>query len=237
MSVPRETGRWRDLPPAEILTRGAAELGVPLSPEQTANLLRFLEELRRWNRRINLMGPAGPADQIILHLLDSLSPLPFFPEEKRHLLDLGSGGGLPGLVLKLVREKWSVTLAESKDRKAAFLRHAVRTLPIKGVEVLTARISPDLPTLSGRAFDLITARAFGPLEDLLPLATPWLAPQGHLLAYKTPGAAAELAAVQAGLDSLNLSLETTHDLQLPFLKHHRTILIFKNGGGGGGGAR
>lgn len=75
MNVSRETSGWSDWPEEKILSFGAAELGLDLGPKQTARLLDFLAELRRWNKKINLTGPAAPSDEIVLHFLDSLSPL------------------------------------------------------------------------------------------------------------------------------------------------------------------
>jgi len=227
VSVSRETSDWRSWPEKRVLTVGARRLNVDLTPEQTARLLDFMAELRRWNRKINLIGPARPPEDLVLHLLDSLAPRPFLPAEPLRVLDLGSGAGLPGLVLKILRPDWTVTLAEAQAKKAAFLRQAARLLNLTGLDVLQARLGPDHPDAPRLAFDLITARAFGPLAELLPLAAPFLQPGGRLLAYKGPRADRELAAAAPVLKAERFRLERREDFRLPFLERRRVLLVFK----------
>ena len=145
MNVSRETSSWRNWPGREILIRGAAGLGVEVSPDRADLLLSFLEELNRWNRRINLVGKGDRPDRIVLHLLDSMAPVALEGEAPLRLLDIGSGGGLPGLVLKVLRPEWEVTLAESRDKRAVFLRHAVRHLNLRGVVVASVRLGRKSP--------------------------------------------------------------------------------------------
>ena len=228
MTVSRETSIWRNRPEADILAQGAARLGLPLDPDQITGLLSFFNELRRWNAKVNLIGPAPAPEQIVLHLLDSLAPLPWLSDHPARVLDLGSGGGLPGLVLKILRPAWEVSLVESRERKAAFLRHMVRCLGLAGLTVLEERADPVRGSIPRKSFQLVTARALGPLDRILPLAVPYLAPGGLLVAYKGPGADDELSKAQPALSGLGLSLLSDHRFTLPFLEHERVILIFRN---------
>lgn len=227
MSVSRETSGWKSRPEPEILVEGAARLGLSLSPLQVDLLLSYLNELRRWNAKINLIGSAQPPEQVALHLLDSLAPLPLLPDDPARVLDLGSGGGLPGLVLKIVRPDWEMTLVESRERKAAFLRHMGRFLQLQGLTVLEIRADPSRSTPAPGAFQLVTARALGALEHILPLAAPYLAPGGLFVAYKGPGADKELEAGAGARAALGLDLISDHRFRLPFLDHERVILVFR----------
>lgn len=235
MNVSRETSSWSGWPEEKILSFGAAELGLDLGPKRAARLLDFLAELRRWNKKINLIGPAAPSDEIVLHLLDSLSPLSFLRPglpgrdsrtDPLKVLDLGSGGGLPGLVLKIARPAWEMTLAEAKAKKAAFLRHAIRALALEKAWVLEARLDEEAqgPPAS---FDLVTARGLGPLTRIIPLARPFLRPGGRLLAYKGPNAGPDLSAAAKDLAEAGLSLEREDRLRLPFLNRDRVLLLFQ----------
>jgi len=224
LTVSRETSDWRSWPEKRVLIVGARRLNLDLTPEQTDRLLDFMAELRRWNRKINLIGPARPPEDLVLHLLDSLAPLPYLPAGPLRLLDLGSGAGLPGLVLKILRPDWTVTLAEARAKRAAFLRQAGRLLRLDGLEVIQARLGPDHPEPPRRDFDLVTARAFGPLTELLPLAAPFLKTGGRLLAYKGPKADREPA---AALNAEGFQLESRQDFRLPFLDRPRVVLLFR----------
>ncbi|MBW2060611.1 MAG: class I SAM-dependent methyltransferase, partial [Deltaproteobacteria bacterium] len=107
------------MPLDRLLIKAAQKLGLKLDHAQVSMLLTYLSELILWNKKINLIGPSTPADTVVRHLADSLAPLPFLPQGPLRVLDLGSGAGLPGLVLKTVRPSWTVTLCESNQKKAA----------------------------------------------------------------------------------------------------------------------
>ena len=142
MSVSRGTSGWRSWLDRDILCFSAKKVGVKLTSEQTDFLLEYLELLRKWNRKINLIGPGPPEEQVILHLVDSLSALPHLGAEPNRLLDLGSGAGLPGLVLAVLRPGLQVSLAESRSKKAAFLKEAVRRLGLVKTVRAVGRADP-----------------------------------------------------------------------------------------------
>lgn len=131
-----------------------------------------MELLRRWQPRINLVGASTLADPWRRHVLDSAQLAPLVPATARRLVDLGSGAGFPGLVLAALRPDLEVTLAESDQRKAAFLREAARAMGLSPL-VHAAR----LETLPAGTFDVVTARALMKL-DKLALLLPRLAPSG-----------------------------------------------------------
>ncbi len=218
---------WSAWPVEKLLKEAAEALNINLTPNQISLLLTYLEELFQWNRKINLIGPSSPQEAIIRHLADSLSPLPFLPDRPLKVLDLGSGGGLPGLALKVIHPDWNVTLTESNLKKTSFLKHAIRLLALRDSKVLSVRVGEETETKALEEYDLITARALGSLSDFLSLARPFLAPGGCILAYKGPKAAKEVEEAQETLSSLGLVLARTEKFKLPFLNHKRVLLFFK----------
>ena len=153
-------------------------------------LAAYAELLVRWQARINLVGPDTIPDLWRRHMLDSAQLLPRLPAGAKRLVDLGSGAGFPGLVLAILGAP-DVHLVESDSRKAAFLREAARVAETP-VTVHAARIEK----LSPLAADVVTSRALAPLDRLLGLAEPHLAPGGKCLFLKGRAAEDELTAAR-----------------------------------------
>ncbi|MFL6844834.1 MAG: 16S rRNA (guanine(527)-N(7))-methyltransferase RsmG [Allosphingosinicella sp.] len=172
-------------------TKAQTLLDVPR--ETIARLEQLADLLREENQRQNLVSEGSLAEIWSRHFLDSAQLVRFAPQHAQTWLDLGSGAGFPGLIVALVGP-FSVTLVESRRLRAEFLRRAVALLGLGDrVEILCARAE----TIEARAFDVISARAFAPLERLLPLAgrfsslgTVWILPKGR-------SAESELAAVRS----------------------------------------
>ena len=154
---------------AALGPEGFAEL-VPVSRETLARLEAYAELLIRWSARINLVGRDTLADLWRRHILDSAQLLRFIPNSARSLIDLGSGAGLPGLVLAILGVS-GVELVEADSRKAVFLREAARVTGA-AVTIRPCRIQAVPP----HPVDLVTARACAPLDRLLDLAAPFLMP-------------------------------------------------------------
>src|SRR3990172_708670 len=128
----------------EILQQGSLELGVSLSYAQLASFLKYLRELQAWNKKINLTSITEEKDIIIKHFLDSLTSARFLPGVDT-LLDIGSGGGFPGLPLKIAIPSLKITLMDSVEKKVHFIRHIIRTLDLKGADAISGRVeSPEL---------------------------------------------------------------------------------------------
>jgi 16S rRNA (guanine527-N7)-methyltransferase len=150
----------------EILQQGSLELGVSLSDAQLKAFLKYLRELRAWNRKINLTSIIDEKDIIIKHFLDSLTPLGFLSGVET-LLDIGSGGGFPGLPLKIAMPSLKVTLMDAVEKKVHFIRHMIRTLDLKDAVAISDRVeSPELIYRLSGTFDCVTSRAFAELEPL-----------------------------------------------------------------------
>jgi 16S rRNA (guanine527-N7)-methyltransferase len=156
-----------------------------VSRETLDKLEAYVALLKAWNQRINLVGPSTLGDPWRRHILDSAQLLPHMPEKARVLVDLGSGAGLPGLILSILGVP-EVHLVESDQRKAAFLREAVR---VTGAAAQIHAIRAEKLHL---AADVVTARAVAPLPDLIELAAPFLGPAGICLFLKGRNAPEEL---------------------------------------------
>ncbi len=176
--------------PAAALMEGGLQLGTPLSSHTAARMVLYLQELLRWNAKVNLTGLTAERDVVSKHFLDSLAALKLLQPDQTlirpgpglRVLDVGSGAGFPGMVLKLQSPDLAVTLLEPSQKKAAFLHHIIGLLGVSGVAVLIARIE-DLHAGQVGPFDLITSRAVRP-ELILTEAPRLLAQNGQVLLFR-----------------------------------------------------
>ena len=157
--------------------------GFGVSRETCARFARYEAELRRWQRRINLVGPSTLGDVWRRHFADSAQLAAHLRPGARRLVDLGSGAGFPGLALKLLRPDLAVHLIEADARKAAFLRATAALLSVE-VAVTAARIEEIAAGPARPPADVVTARAVAPLPDLLELAAGWTVDNPQFLFLK-----------------------------------------------------
>jgi 16S rRNA (guanine527-N7)-methyltransferase len=148
-------------------------------------LLRYLELLAKWNRVYNLTAITQPQQMLTHHLLDSLAIVPALESvlaarSTQEILDVGSGAGLPGIPLAIVRPEWSMTLIDSNGKKTAFIQQAAAELVLPNIRVLTGRVEQ----CSGTQFDVIVCRAFSSLRDLVLRTRALRAPGGKWAAMK-----------------------------------------------------
>ncbi|MDM7945821.1 MAG: 16S rRNA (guanine(527)-N(7))-methyltransferase RsmG [Oceanibaculum nanhaiense] len=182
MSAEREQGA---LTPEEV--RSATDV----SRETLIRLEAYVDLLAKWQKAVNLVGPSTLKDVWRRHILDSLQLMPYSPEQSASALDLGSGAGLPGLVLAIAGVK-GMTLVESDARKVAFLREAARVTETE-LEVFHGRIE----MLPAWKVDLVTARALTSVAGLLGYTWPYLKPGGRCLFLKGRGVDDELKAAES----------------------------------------
>jgi 16S rRNA (guanine527-N7)-methyltransferase len=168
--------------PQAALERGLGELALALPAGAHNQLLAYLRLLAKWNRTYNLTAISDPLAMVTHHLLDSLSVLPHLAlAGDVRLADAGSGAGLPGIPLAIARPRWRVVLAESSEKKAAFLRQAKIELALDNVEVHEGRVEAWRPQ---PLFDLVISRAFAALEEFVAACRHLVAPAGALAAMK-----------------------------------------------------
>ena len=190
------------------IARVAGE-GVEIPPGRVDALARYLELLVDWSNRVNLVSRRELPALVEKHLLPSLAPLLSDRLRDRaddpiRVLDIGSGGGFPGVVIATVRPRWSVVLVESSRRKTLFLEAAGKSLP--NVQVCRKRVERlvDDPAHQG-VYALVTARAVAPAQAMWPLARPLLAPDGELHVYvRRDSLAAQREELAAALPDVSL---------------------------------
>ena len=185
----------------EALQQDAAALGLALPAHVLNGLSRYLALLRKWNATYNLTAVRDPAQMRAQHVADCLAVID--PLRRRvggvrplRILDAGSGGGLPGVVLALVEPAWDVSCVDAVGKKAAFIRQVASELKLSNLHALHARIEG----LVGPPFDVITARAFAALPDMVRLTRSLLKPGGVWMAMKGRRPDEELAALPADID-------------------------------------
>ncbi|HEX8968409.1 MAG TPA: 16S rRNA (guanine(527)-N(7))-methyltransferase RsmG [Chloroflexota bacterium] len=212
------------------LVEDAASLDIHLGDGQLARLDQLGAALREGNRRVNLTRITDPSEIETRHFLDSLSAaLPLLDRLKQgeslRLVDIGSGGGMPGLPLKIAFPALHVTLIESVNKKANFLRETVALLGLSDVAVVAERAE-----VAGRRdqyrdrYDWATARALGPLAVVIELCAPFLAPGGLLVAQRSGDLDAELLHAAPAFKALRLWSRTPIYLDLPGLARHGLIV-------------
>lgn len=179
--------RCPDLGPAlEILADGAhGILGRPLTPTEKAQFSKYLNLILNWHKVTRLVGSGEPV-WIVEHLvLDSLLFLRVLPQRFRSMVDIGSGAGIPGIPLKIVRPDCRVVLVESRRRRASFLAAAIRELGLADSEVINARAEEVVRTLAG-CFDVAVMRCAGAVREVAPVALKFLAPGGMIAVSGPP---------------------------------------------------
>lgn len=212
-------GALREARPAlrNTLAAAAEELRLPLSAEQSRQLLDFVELLAHWNRTYNLTAIRDPASMLVQHVVDCLAAVPAVRRERRggRVLDVGSGGGLPGVVWAVMDPETDVTCVDSVGKKAAFVLQVAASLGLRNMHSEHARVE----TLSAPGFDLIASRAFAALPEFVAMTTGLLAEGGAWLAMKGKIPRDEIAGVTADVEVFHVE-----QLQVPGLEAERCLV-------------
>ncbi|UCV28430.1 16S rRNA (guanine(527)-N(7))-methyltransferase RsmG [Ferribacterium limneticum] len=199
------------------LAAGLAALDITLPADGQHKLLAFRDLLLKWNKTYNLTALRDPALAISHHLLDSLAILPHVGTG--NLLDVGSGGGLPGIPLAIARPDLSVSMVDTVQKKTTFLQQAVIELALKNVTVHHARVEE----MQGQ-YAQISSRAFAEIGLFISLTRHLLAPNGRWLAMKGVRPDDELKALPA-----DIMVEAIIPLTVPGLDAERHLIILKAG--------
>ncbi|MFC5496555.1 16S rRNA (guanine(527)-N(7))-methyltransferase RsmG [Caenimonas terrae] len=200
------------------LRQGLSALGLALDDRQVGQLLAYLDLLQKWNRVYNLTSVRSPAEMLTVHLLDSLSvvaPLRRqLGERPVSLLDVGSGGGLPGVVIAVCCPQVQVDCVDTVAKKAAFIQQVAATLQLPNLRGLHARVE----TLHG-PYDVIASRAFASLPDFVSWSDGALAQQGVWMAMKGKRPEQELERLPKAIDVFHVE-----QLQVPGLDAERCLI-------------
>lgn len=201
----------------EKLTEGLGQLGFSLSAEQQQKLLEYITLLQKWNRVYNLTAIREPEGMLYHHLLDSLAVLPWVRAGR--LIDVGTGGGLPGIPLAIARPELQITLLDSNHKKTTFLRQACIELGLGNVAVECRRVDTYAPQ---QAFDMVISRAFSDLSEFVHLTARLCRPGGELLAMKGVYPRDELTRLPA-----EFSRNEVVALNVPGLEAQRHLVIIR----------
>jgi 16S rRNA (guanine527-N7)-methyltransferase len=215
----------------EVIRTGAGQLGVTLSRSAVDQFAVHARELLLWNSKINLTAITDPLAVAVKHYVDAVAPADLIPMQAR-LLDIGSGGGFPGIPLKIIKPSLSLTIIDAARKKVSFLKQVGHILHLKDYRVLHMRIEkmrnaadiqqsrqtidPAKPPRSGGlpfvndvgTFDVVISRALAPLAEYLMLALPVIEGKGLILALKGRISAAELAAARRLLTDIRSAWPT-----------------------------
>lgn len=211
-----------------LIAGGANELNISLDRKKIELLGRHAVELLRWNQTINLTAITDPEKIAVNHFLDSLAPAPMIPPNAS-LLDIGSGGGFPGIPLKILMPSMSVMLIDSSRKKINFLKHAIRTLDLHNIDARQIRaedlIKDGVPTYF---FDVIISRALSSMNAFVHMALPLLSKDGIIILMKGKSTHKDLASVRASLQKTKPTFFlTVKSYRLPHIHAERSLLILR----------
>ncbi|MFT6915276.1 MAG: 16S rRNA (guanine527-N7)-methyltransferase [Motiliproteus sp.] len=202
----------------QLLSEGLQQLDLVLTAEQQQQLLSYVGLLHRWNKTYNLTAVREPEAMIERHLLDSLSVVPYI--EGQNIADVGTGPGLPGIVLAIVYPEKKFTLMDSNGKKTRFLQQVKQALALGNIDIYKGRVEtyPEQ-----QSFDTVISRAFASLNAMLSWTESLAAADGRFLAMKGAYPYQELTELPAGFELLN-----TYPLQVPNCEGERHLLEFRS---------
>ncbi|QOY94595.1 16S rRNA (guanine(527)-N(7))-methyltransferase RsmG [Massilia sp. UMI-21] len=205
---------------AQVLADGIADMKLDVTPAQQEKLLDYLALMNKWNSVYNLTSLRDPMQMVTHHVLDSLAAVPAFASA-RNVLDVGAGGGLPGIVLAISRPDMRVSMIDTVHKKTAFLKQVKAELELANVTVYTMKVQDlGVTTPLSDKFDVITSRAFADLSDFLEWSGHLLAPDGKFIALKGTAPAEEQERVPAEWKVTGLQ-----PLQVPRLGAERHLVF------------
>ncbi len=212
---------------------GLNRLGINLNNDAVERLYTYFVELKKWNRKVNLIAKGAGDDQIIEnHFLDSLTLLPLLQEAGEvHLMDVGTGGGFPGLILGAADPSLRLTLVEPRLKRVSFLNHIIRTLALSKVEVLACRIEDEARLPSAIRFTHITSRAVNEVGPFLEMVARFQHPDLHVVCMKGPKWQEEIDRADETIRRLHFVQTRTVSSILPFSSAERALVVFKPGSG------
>jgi 16S rRNA (guanine527-N7)-methyltransferase len=217
-----------------IIKQSLKELGVDFSPDQIRIIREYLDIVYEYNKEVNIIGTKKKEDILIRHFLDSLSILKFKKglfnnkDDIRKILDIGTGAGLPGMVLSIFLNDRLFYLVDKKEKKIEFLNSAADRLNIKNVKILRGRAEELAREGSYREkFDMVLARAVTKFNILCELLIPFCRINGKIIFYKSLKVFDELKEGRKAILELGGREENLLEVEVPYLNEFRTFLVIK----------
>ena len=202
------------------------EHGIILSSAQVEHFRIYLSELMNWNRKMNLIGLSNPKKVVTELFYDSLMPSPLLPTQGK-MLDVGSGAGIPGLLIKIMRPDLETHLLEPNRKKNSFLKHTIRLLQLKKITVVMGRIENHGNQLSKGDYDLITVRALTKLETAIKWSASFLKIEGLAVFFLGEEVEQPIHQANQEIKKNNLIFKRQIGYQVPESKTKRHIVIFQ----------
>jgi 16S rRNA (guanine527-N7)-methyltransferase len=209
----------------DIVEQEAKSMGLTLSAHEIRLFELYAAELKKWNSKVNLTAITKDTEIAIKHFVDSLTLAPYITEDDR-LLDIGSGAGIPVIPLKIIMPGIPMVSVDAVAKKIHFQRHAIRTLNLKNIEAIHARVE-ELHRTHRNSFSVITSRAFTRLDRFVSLAAPLLAEGGVLIAMKGDQADGEIAASDEVVHAGGFTVTSVHRYSLPLGMGERALTFIK----------
>lgn len=207
---------------ASRIGRACDALGLAYSPAQIDALLGYLRAMQRWNKTYNLTALRDPEQMLVQHVLDSLSVVPplvahFGADQPRTVCDIGSGGGLPGVVIAVMVPAWQVQCIDAVEKKTAFLRQMTGALRLPNLRATHARVE----SLPAQNADIVISRAFAALHDFATWSGQHVAPDGMLVGMKGKSPDDEIDALHA---ATSWRVDHIDALEVPELHAQRCLV-------------
>ncbi len=212
----------------QLLDEGARLMGMSIAQPQIAQFAIHAKELMAWNRFMNLTAITDPVEIAVKQFLDTL-PLSLLLPQRLSVLDIGSGGGFPGIPLKILRPDLHVLQIDASRKKVSFQKHIIRTLRLKDIEARHIRaedLTRELPPDSSR-YDAIVSKAVSKLDTFLNQARPLLQRPGIMIAMKGTSVESEVEAARSRIEVEGLTV-TVKKYRLPYLDMQRCLIILSS---------
>ncbi|MEB3752841.1 16S rRNA (guanine(527)-N(7))-methyltransferase RsmG [Acinetobacter sp. MD2(2019)] len=199
------------------LKQGSQKLGLTLDDDALQLLLKYQDALVLWNKAYNLTAIRDPKEMLVKHLLDSLSILVHLPEGR--ILDIGTGGGMPGMIIALCQPERQCVLLDSNGKKIRFLKQFIADLKLKNVVAVQTRVENEDTIRELGQFDVITSRAFASLTDFVTASEPYMHEKTQICAMKGVIPTDELDALKSSYSNQVI------ELHVPCLDEQRHLII------------
>ena len=223
--------KWRNL-----IYEGAKDFDIHVDKRKIEKFAIHALELMKWNQKTNLTAITDPFDVAVKHFLDSIIPMKVIPSNAS-LLDIGSGGGFPGIPLKICLPSLSVTLIDASRKKVSFLKHIIRMLELKNIDALHIRADEFVNTPHiDKTFNVVISRALSSMTNIALTALPFLKEEGVIIAMRANVSDDDIQLLRSSLNKKHAEL-TEEDIEafeigvkrysLPYLKSDRSMVSLK----------
>jgi 16S rRNA (guanine527-N7)-methyltransferase len=223
--------KWRNL-----IYEGAKYFDIQVDKRKIEKFSIHALELMRWNQKTNLTAITDPFEVAVKHFLDSIVPMKVIPSNAS-LLDIGSGGGFPGIPLKICLPSLSVTLIDASRKKVSFLKHVIRMLELKNIDALHIRAEefvnkPDID----KTFNIVISRALSSMTTFVLTARPFLKEEGVIIAMKGNVSADDIQSLRSSVKKMHAVLMngdteafeiSVKKYSLPFIESDRSMVTLK----------